>query len=472
METIFAVASPPGTAARAVLRLSGEAAVRTLEPLLVDTGCLTGAPGFSGRAVDLEIEGDRVSTWVAIFRAPRSYTREDIVEIHLPSSAPLVGAVARALAVQNGVRWALPGEFTLRAFLNGRIDLSQAESVAQLIAATDEREARAARRGLAGELATRFRELSHQLTEAVALLEAALDFADEDLPEVAPSAVLERLRSIRRGVDSLRESSSLRLSARGVLHAVIAGFPNAGKSSLLNAILRRRAALVSDFAGTTRDPVRGTTVHGERSVEWVDVAGRHSYSDPTPGGPVPSGSLDVQLSAGARASIERLTRVELDHADVVLWVLDPTREVEASLAAFEALPSRRILVVNKTDLLTSGERQAWRERLPAPSCLVSAKEQQGISDLVDVVVRVADAGPFDGRSSAPPRFLVSAHQEAALLRAKEAVSRACEALDTELGFECVAADLRGALGALEELAGKVTTDEILGHIFSRFCVGK
>lgn len=481
-DTILALASPPGRSARAVMRLSGPSAFDAVERLAGDSGRVRGAPGFSGVAVVFQLEGGSLPAWVDVFRAPRSYTREDILEIHLPASPPLVEGLGRALVLAEGVRWAGPGEFTLRAFLNGRIDLSQAEAVAQLISAADKAEARAAQRGLAGEFRLRLDGIARDLTETIALLEAALDFVDEGVPEVEPDEILRRTHGVRERLAGLRQSTRLRLSAPGVAHVVLGGFPNAGKSSLLNAILGRHAALVSSLAGTTRDPVRGNTVHGGTRIEWVDLAGMSSLepsgkteSSGTSGGAPSVADLDRQLGEEARAAVRRLSSVELEHADLLLWVLDPTDRPEASLAEYRRLDEqRRVLVVNKTDLVNSAVLEQWSpSRWKEAVHLVSARYGSGLSSLVKAVVEHARGSRLSARLvTSPECFLVSAHQESALLCAMDSLERAAEAVVQEVGYECAAADLREALRALEELTGRVTNDEILGHIFARFCVGK
>ena len=209
--TILAVSTAPGVGSRAVLRLSGPRAVTAVMALAVDGHVIEDVAGFSGVELELRFGGFDLLVWAVRFRAPRSYTREEMLELHVVSCTPLVAALCRALLRDEDVRWAGPGEFTLRAFTRGRIDLSQAEAVARLIAATGEEEARAARRALAGDLGREVESVVNVLTEALALIEAGIDFADEDLPEVAPDILLERLDDVGARITSLRASTSLRL---------------------------------------------------------------------------------------------------------------------------------------------------------------------------------------------------------------------------------------------------------------------
>lgn len=508
-DTIVAVASPPGISSRAVIRVSGphslEAVARLVDP---EGETLLRQRGFTGRAVELELDDVTLPAWVNVYRAPRSYTREDVVELFVCGSPAVLHLVSTALLTLRStggdplLRWARPGEFTLRAFLRGRIDLSQAEAVASVIGATGEDEARAARRGLRGELRDRLEALSRGLTESVALLEAALDFPDEDLPQVAPDVIRRRLDGARSRLEELRSSCRQLSGADGTLRVVLAGFPNAGKSTLLNAILCREAAIATPVPGTTRDPVRGVTICRGRRVEWIDLAGTRSAGALTRA-PESMGAESEEAegaalsSAGAREEgqleegrgdremsgadgedviwriVGRLSKAEVDAADLVLWVLDPVRDVTASLSESRRFSGRRVLLVaQKSDLLDGpggeGAKRALGEAADEPLHLVSALRGDGIAELLDAVLR---AGSCRGREGAgSPRFLVSAHQQAALEAAGEALGRARGAVDW--GYELAAADLRDALRALEDLTGRVTSDAILEEVFSRFCIGK
>lgn len=512
-DTIAAVATPPGRSTRAVVRISGRDSIEALAAWASEgAALLRAAAGYTVVPLRLDLNGVSLAVTATVFRAPRSFTREDLVEVALPGATPLIGCLLEALltgpsgegTASPDVRSARPGEFTLRAFLNGRIDLSQAEALAQLIAAAEEDEARASRRGLRGELRAALDELHEFAVETLALLEAGLDFPDEDLSQVAPTRLEARVRELEGRLRRLRGSCRLRAARRGVLRVVFAGFPNAGKSSLFNAVLGRPAAIVSETAGTTRDPVRAVSVEAGRPVEWIDLAGVLSASLSTLPGEGPAGEESSASGlfgvAGGNGRlwevVRRLTRLELESADVVVWVMEPGATCEASLEQFDRLPAgRKFLVVQKADLLArtpaggveaspyprrlrvvDGDRVALgaadSEALSGgEALLVSAHTGEGIRDLRR---RVLEGVPSAGEAplGVAPRFLLSAHQEAALSLAAEALERAAVVLRDGSGSELAAADLRDALDALEDLTGRVTPDVILGHVFSRFCVGK
>ena len=466
--TILACATPRGKAARGVLRLSGADAVAAVGRISASAAALEDCPGYGGVELRLEVDGGAFDAWAVVYRAPRSYTREDVVELHLPASLPVQGMIARALVVQEGVRWAGPGEFTLRAFRSGRLDLAQAEAVAQVISATEDVELRAARRGLSGELGAVVRAVADRLTGTLALMEACIDFADEDIPEFSGGRLSGEVGEIVAAVDRLKRSTSLRLAGEGSFHCVLAGLPNAGKSSLLNALLGRREALVSELAGTTRDPVRGTTREGTLSVTWVDLAGGY----PRPWERLVSG-LDRRMNPETRAAVERLTSLELEHADGVLWLVDAAGEYPESLEAFESLEAVvKLLVFNKVDLLDAPARASLAGRYPA-ALLTSALDGTGLDELRAAVGKCPAAASRQGSlAGEPARFLVSSHQEAALQLSREALDRALDVLDSGAGLELAAADLRDALRSLEDLIGEVTPDDVLDRVFAGFCVGK
>lgn len=475
-DLVLAISSPPGVSALCVLRLSGSQAIEAVATLApAQAPLLRACRGFTDLGIQLCLAAGQVQARAQVYRAPRSYTREDLIELIVPGSPPLVQLVARALLGAPGdasrpqARWAEPGELTLRAFLNGRIDLEQAEAVASLIAATGEAEAKAAQRSLRGELGARLRRLLEGVIESLALIEATLDFPDEDLPEVSSRALGERLRAQRAGWAELRSSCVLRLPDPGTLRVVLWGLPNAGKSSLLNAIFGRSAALASPVAGTTRDPVRGVTQYRGRRIEWIDVAGTLDPSTGEPGG-------EGDREAALWKTVRRLTEIEVAQADLVLWVVDPTGDLEASRRGLERLQAaRQWPIIQKADLLSP----AVEERLLGPLATaprVSAHGGTGLAELLERVVATftRPSGSEGGPPTAvvAPAYLLSARQEAHLERVDAALARSEQGLLEEGPLEFVAADLRDAKNALEELVGVAARDAVLDLVFARFCIGK
>jgi tRNA modification GTPase len=475
-ETIFAVASPAGRGSLALIRLSGRQAIPAVAAISVEGGsALSALPGFRGAPVILGLDGARHAAWATVFRSPRSYTREDMVELLLPGSMPVLGAASRALAAGGRARWARPGEFTLRGFLNGRLDLLEAEAVGRLIGAAGEAEARAARRGLRGEPGAGLEALRREVIDLAALIEAAIDFPDEDLPDLAPALVDARIAGVERRLEGLSRSAAVRAPSDGLVRAVLAGFPNAGKSTLLNAILGRPAAITHAMPGTTRDPVRGVAEARGRRIEWIDVAGAFDAGAFSPGA-AGEERQDAPTFGGSAGEEEiwriarRLTRIEIENADCVVWVADPSERLGDSIREFHRLVAgRKVLVVGKADLLDPACREELA-RLPEAPVIASGRRRTGLEDLAGRVLEAGKGAPAAARGE--PRFLVSAFQEASLEAAREALARARSALGAGLGLECVASDLRDARRAIEDVIGVAPREAILETIFSRFCIGK
>lgn len=413
-DTIVALSSPPGAGLRAVVRLSGPRAVA--------------AGGSRPGAV--------------VFRAPRSYTREDVVEIHLPGSPPLVEALLRDL-VEAGARPARPGEFTLRAFLNGRLDLAQAEAVERVISAEDEEERRAALGQLEGGFSRRLRGLEESLLDLVADAEAAIDFADQDIEIVTVEEVRRRAGDVLTELRALRAETASARVPDGRPTAVLLGPPNAGKSALFNA-LTGSDALVTDTAGTTRDVLEAELDAGIR-VRLFDTAG-------------------IQEAEGVDAEAVRRARGAAGRADVVLFVVDAADWERALPLEPRGRPA--ILVVNQCDRapgLEVGRRFHTREVV-----CTSARTGEGLPALKRVLGDMLGKGEVGGAGA---RFRVDFRQRALLREAEAALDRAAGTA-AGLGMEFVALDLRAALDALGGLSGRAIEEDLLDRIFSRFCLGK
>lgn len=379
--------------------------------------------------------------------APRSFTGEDVVEIHCHGGVLIAERALRAL-FSSGARAARPGEFTERAFLNGRLDLCQAEAVADLIEASSDAGHAAAWHQLEGALSRAVHDVHDRLVDLRALIEAHLDFPDDDLPAEAEHEVTTGLEGVRADLERLAATFARGRLAREGIRVVLLGKPNVGKSSLLNAILGRERALVSTQPGTTRDYLEEPVALGSLRLLLCDTAGLRSDAG------------DVE-----RAGIERTLAIA-DTADVVIVVLDRSRaRDEQDAAVLNAAAARaRVVVRNKADL-----PEAW----PAHTGMldVSARTGQGLDDLATALARTL--APVHGTEpSREPVLITRARHHEAIVACSEAVERARSALDLQTGLEIVACELQAGALELEHLLGRTDVEELLDRIFRRFCLGK
>ena len=451
-DTIAAIATPLGEGGLAVIRISGTQALTIADEVFQPAGKSSVKPSLAlthtiqyGHVIR---DGRRVDeVLVAVMRAPRTLTREDVVEITchgglLPAKLVLDAVLA------SGARMAAPGEFTKRAFLNGRLDLAQAEAVIDLIHARTELALSAANEQLAGHLSRRIEALRDDLVKTLAHVEAHIDFPDEDIAPHTKDELLARLnRAVELMDELLRTADEGQLLRRGI-RAAIVGRPNVGKSSLLNQLLGHDRAIVSPIAGTTRDTIEETANVRGIPVVFVDTAGLREAGD-------------VIEQEGIRRS-----RVTLERAELVLHVLDAseslTPEDERYLAEFAS--KKRLLVRNKVDLPSKLELPA--DLIAVDVCCLSGR---GLEDLKGAIKNLVWAGEI--RAEMVQVMINSRHQDA-LSRARIATRRAIEALRENLTLELAAMDLRIAMNAVGEVVGKTTNDDLLDSIFSQFCLGK
>jgi tRNA modification GTPase len=453
-DTIGAIATPLGEGGLAVIRLSGREALAVADRCFAPKGHgalkLSAVPTHTLHFGHIVRDGQTVDeVMVAVMRAPRTFTREDVVEITchggiLPAKMVLDAVLA------NGARLAEPGEFTRRAFLNGRIDLAQAEAVADLIHSRTELALQAANQQLAGKLSHRINQLRDEMVKTLAHLEAHIDFPDED---IGPDTREQLLGRLARGVafmdQLLRTANEGQILRRGIRGAII-GPPNAGKSSLLNQLLGRDRAIVSPIPGTTRDTIEETANIRGLPVVFVDTAGLREARD------------ELELE-GIRRS-----RQTLGQAEFLLHVFDvsgPLTQADANyLAEFAA--KKRILVRNKIDLPC---RLQFPPGFAGPVADVCCLTGQGIEVLKDAIKELAWSGEI--KTEMLEVMINSRHQDA-LNRARAATLRATDALASDRTLELVAMDLRIAVNAIGEIVGKTATEDLLDMIFSQFCIGK
>jgi tRNA modification GTPase len=475
-DTIVAIATPAGRGGLGVIRISGPEAGRV-------AGELAGRHRpFKARhatfaKLDLGPTQDQVV--ITFFPSPSSYTGEDVVEISAHGSPVVLSSILRR-AIDAGARLAEPGEFTLRAFLNGKIDLVQAEAVADLIDAVTPLQARAAFDQLEGTLTSAIRGLESDLFDVIAKLEASLDFPDEGYHFVGAAEARASLARVVEGIEGLLSQAARGRLVREGAQVAIVGAPNVGKSSLFNALLNANRAIVTAIPGTTRDMLTERADIGGLSLSLIDTAGVRETTD------------EVEREGVSR------TRGTLAVADLVLVVLDRSRELTAEDRAMltETSTQPRVVVLNKCDLemgsgifsgptgletgpisLESAVQLADQpvfslgrtEKDPRPLFRISARTGAGLDELIAAIAS-ALSGVESGQRDQPA--VTNVRHAVLLERARAAVLRAIEALEGEVSEEFPLLDLQEAGHALQEITGRRTSDDLLHHIFAKFCIGK
>jgi tRNA modification GTPase len=446
-DTIVALSTPPGRGGIGVVRLSGPDAPRIATALVrkARPGPWKARQATVGELLD---DGGNVADDVVVtyFEAPHSYTAEDVVEISCHGSPVVLGlAVERALAC--GARMAEPGEFTQRAFLHGRIDLSQAEAVRDLIDATTLYQARVAAQQVHGALSHRLAPLKEQLTDLIALLEAGIDFAEDDVDVASDEAILHRLKPVIGETERLADSFRYGKVVRGGITLAILGRPNVGKSSLFNALLEQDRAIVTAQAGTTRDWVTEFLSIKGLPVKMIDTAGIRPTSD-------------VIEARGVEKSYEALA-----DADLILVVIDlaePLDETDRELLAHAGGERRCLVVGNKADLPRRADVQI-------PLHAVSSTTRQGIDELRDKIHATALPQLDAGEETA---FVTNIRHERLLRESLTCLRRTEEAVAARIPHEMLLLDLYDSLRPIDQITGSTTIEDILRKIFSTFCIGK
>ncbi len=443
-DTIVAIATPAGRGGIGVVRISGARAVEIARAL---TGRTT--PLEARRATLVRVAAiDRAV--VTVFEAPASYTGEDVVEISAHGSPVVLRAILEA-ATTAGARLARPGEFTFRAFLNGRIDLPQAEAVADIVEAVTPLQARAACDQLDGTLTRAIAAIDAQLFDLIARLEASVDFPDEGYHFVERGEIGRALDDLLQRTGALLAQSRRGRLVREGLRVAIVGTPNVGKSSLFNALAGAARAIVTDVPGTTRDLVTDVVDLDGLRTTLVDTAGLRESRDP------------VEIEGVARARGARAA------ADLTIVVVDRSRALEPAdrLVLAESRQERRLVVANKIDLPEAWPLSSLEDEEPVA---VSAMTGTGLDALRRRVSEALDIEPLD-----EPPAMTNVRHITLIERARDALSRARSAVADAggaLSEEFVLADLQGAREAFEQVTGRRTPDDVIAHIFERFCIGK
>ena len=469
-DTIVALATPSGAGAIAVIRISGPRAI-----------ALAGKHFRSVHGKDLSlqkshtihlghiVDGNRVldEVLVSLFKNPHSYTGEDVVEISCHGS-PYIQQEIIQLFLRAGCRMAQAGEFTLRAFLNGKMDLSQAEAVADLIASDNAAAHQIAMQQMRGGFSNELARLREELMNFASLIELELDFAEEDVEFANRDEfrnLLERIRNVlKKLIDSFATGNVIKTG----IPVAIVGEPNVGKSTLLNALLQEERAIVSDIAGTTRDTIEDEMVIGGIGFRFIDTAGIRE-------------TRDVVESIGIQRTFEKIEK-----AQVVIYLFD-CETVKKSLLG-QTNPNGRtldtiiteigkirnkypqkhlVIIANKTDILSEEERALIRERLPEAMHL-SAKTGAGVEDLQNKLLEFINTGALRNNET----IITNTRHYDALLKALEEIDKVREGLDAELPGDLLAIDIRQALYHFGEITGEISSDDLLGNIFANFCIGK
>ena len=453
-DTIAAIATPLGEGGLAVVRISGADALAVADKIFLPVGKSSSKPSAAlthtlhfGKIVRRGEMVDEVL--LSVLRAPRTFTREDTVEISCHGGI-LPAKLVLDTILENGARLAEPGEFTKRAFLNGRIDLAQAEAVADLIHSRTELALAAANEQLAGKLSQRINELRDEMMKTLAHVEAHIDFPDEDISPDTKAQLVKRLEDGVAFMDGLLRTANEGQILRRGIRAAIVGRPNAGKSSLLNQLLGHDRAIVSPIAGTTRDTIEETADIRGVPVVFIDTAGLREGRD------------EIEIE-GIRRSRESLAKAEL-----ILHVLDASEALTPADENYltEFAGKKRILVRNKTDL---PEKLIVPEKASAPLVDVSCLNGQGMEALKDAIKSLVWAGKLEAGML---QVMINSRHQDALGRAREATLRTLEALRADLSPELAALDLHIAVNAIGEIVGKTTTEDLLDSIFGQFCLGK
>jgi tRNA modification GTPase len=448
-ETIVALATPAGVGAIGVIRLSGPDAIKIADSVFKGKD-LTKQQSHTihfGSIVDGGVILDEVLA--SLFIAPKSYTRENVVEISCHGSNYIIESIIKLL-IKKGARSAKAGEFTLRAFLNGQLDLSQAEAVADLIASNSKASQQVALQQLRGGFSNQLQTLREQLVQFASLIELELDFAEEDVEFANRDQLKKLIYEINRVIVALIQSFELGNAIKQGVNTVIAGRPNAGKSTLLNALLNEERAIVSHIPGTTRDTIEEVLNINGINFRLIDTAGIREATD-----------------AIEKIGVER-TMEKIEQSALLVYVYDADQmtvaELNSDLESLQRPGVTMLVVANKADLLSPDKLAALTQ---SQALLISAKEKTHIDELKSTIYHSAVKDQLDGNET----LVTNIRHLEALQKTEQALARVLNGIDT-VTSDFLSMDIKQALHYLGEITGAVTTDDLLENIFSKFCIGK
>ncbi|MBK9255701.1 MAG: tRNA uridine-5-carboxymethylaminomethyl(34) synthesis GTPase MnmE [Saprospiraceae bacterium] len=455
-DTIIAPATPQGQSAIAVIRLSGTDAIAITDRIFKGKN-LNEADSHTihyGWIVDDDKEIDEVM--VSVFRAPKTFTTEDSTEISCHGSPQLVQSII-SLAIKNGAKSANPGEFTLRAFLNGRLDLSQAEAVADLIHASSAKSSEIALNQLKGHFSSMLKDLRQELIDFAALIELELDFSEEDVEFAHRGRLKDLIHKIIKVINPLLDSFRWGNSIKEGIPVAIIGAPNAGKSTLLNTILNEEKALVSEIAGTTRDFIEDTLVIDGIMFRFIDTAGIRETSDILEG-----------------LGIER-SKQKLREAEIILFLSDVQKSIEETIFDFQNLELTNdqtgVILLNKADTISAAQAepktQTIAEKSGVKTLFITAKYKETLRPLL-----LFFSEYIQTHNQAEGTIISNTRHYEALENTKLCLQKVLEGLDFGISSDFIAMDIREALFHLGTITGEVSTDDLLESIFSKFCIGK
>jgi tRNA modification GTPase len=464
-ETIVALATPSGAGAIAIIRLSGKDAI-TIAAEVFDSVSGKDITKQKTHTIHLGHIMDGAKTYdqvlLSIFKGPNSYTGENVVEISCHGSVFIQQQIIQLL-LRKGAKMAQAGEFTLRAFLNGKLDLSQAEAVADLIASDNEASHQIAMQQMRGGFSNEIAKLREELLNFASLIELELDFAEEDVAFADRTAFNELLARIEFVLKRLLDSFAVGNVIKNGIPIAIVGEPNVGKSTLLNALLNEERAIVSDIAGTTRDTIEDELVIDGIGFRFIDTAGIRE-------------TKDVVESIGIQKTFEKI-----EQAQVVLFLIDSLQliienenkfkiEIEKIKNKFPQKPL--VMIINKIDFLNEEQHKLLSEKLSIInyplSITISAKQKVGIDELKNTLLSFVNTGALRNNET----IVTNSRHYDSLLKALEEIQKVKWGLDAGISSDLMAIDIRSALYFFGEITGQVTNDELLGNIFANFCIGK